>query len=298
MKTVYCIIEGGLGNQMFQYAAARNMSIINNTKLCLVYRDNKTQKKHEVLAINHCNIPKNIEFTEINTVKKKGIYIKYKVVDYLYKKSILKKETIKKIQKFLNKKGLFYFPNEYIKFDKVSRKENLMIGYFQSSKYFNENKKIIKNELEIVDDYSDKNKKIVSKIRNSESIGIHIRRGDYLLNDNFLICDKKYYENAIVKMVEFIKKPLFVVFSDDIEWVKNNITFYGQEVIYICNNSQFEDLKIMSECKNFIMSNSSYSWWGQYLSRNEKRKVIAPSIWVRNENRKDIYEKDWILMDL
>ena len=100
-------------------------------------------------------------------------------------------------------------------------------------------------------------------------------------------------------MKEKVKNPVFYIFSDDIEWVKENIDF-KTEVKYITgNNKNYEELRLMYTCKHFIISNSSFSWWAQYLTDNKNRITSAPSKWFRNQNQKvDIYEDDWILIEV
>jgi hypothetical protein len=152
-------------------------------------------------------------------------------------------------------------------------------GYYQSYKYFKKYKK------ELIESLKFKQKNIIkSELDYSKIVSIHIRRGDYVNNKThetfsfeFLNTSKKHFDN---------KK--YLVFSDDIEWCKKmNIGDYYAE-----NNNDCLDLYQMTLCKSSIIANSSFSWWGAYLS--EKEKVIAPKKWFNNKNVDDLYCDDWI----
>ena len=126
------------------------------------------------------------------------------------------------------------------------------------------------------------------KIENTESIAIHIRRIKY---EDKLHID--YYLKAL-NIFNGVNKKQFFVFSDDIEWCKNN--FYTNEFIYVSGNSEIEDFYLMSKCKNFIIANSSFSWWAAWLSKSKNKKIVAPkniSIGCINE----FYPHDWILIE-
>lgn len=295
MKSYICI-RGGLGNQMFEYAACRNYALINNYETAL-YIEGRGKQKHEVFGLEHCNIPKDIEI-----VNKKKLSALLKISDTIYYNKFLEKiklntKIINFFQPVLNSFGTFYYPVGYRKFKKVKKKEIMFYGYFQCSKFFKENDKIICNELRIKDEIAKENKEIYKKICNTESICIHIRRGDYV-GSNFEVCTKKYYEKAIELICNRINNPIFFCFSDNIEWVKENIDFKNKEVIYVSGNDQYQDLKLMYSCKHFIISNSSYSWWAQHLAENKEKIIIAPSIWLKNKKNSDIYEDNWELIDV
>lgn len=161
-------------------------------------------------------------------------------------------------------------------------------GYWQSYKYFelysdeirgsiNIDKLKVNNDIQI----------LANKIKNTESIAIHIRRVQY--EDKL---DINYYLKALDIFRDLDDKQFFV-FSDDIEWCKTN--FYFREFTYISGNSEVEDFYLMSKCKKFIIANSSFSWWAAWLSTNKLKKVVAPknmSIGCINE----FYPNDWILI--
>jgi hypothetical protein len=169
-------------------------------------------------------------------------------------------------------------------------------GYFQSEKYFKHNRNKIL-EFFTCDDVINK---IHEKYKNNLSNGscsIHVRRGDYLnLPDHHPTQDMEYYKKAI-SIVGSDKT--FFIFSDDIRWCKENFNFLDN-VIYCENNEDYEDLYLMSLCDDNIIANSSFSWWGAWLNKNESKKVISPKKWFgpskSNFITNDIYCEKWVVL--
>jgi glycosyltransferase involved in cell wall biosynthesis len=158
-------------------------------------------------------------------------------------------------------------------------------GYFQSEKYFLHNRDYVIEMLNI--------SSLQEEVKNrygdySDYFSIHIRRGDYLNLQNYHgILDLDYYSKAIK---QFGEKEKFIIFSDDIEWCKSNFEFLENKVFATCQED-WEDLILMSTCKGHIIANSTFSWWGAWLSGNE---TIAPNKWFTNEiNASDVYCEGW-----
>ena len=282
-------LMGGLGNQMFQYAAAKSLALLTQTKLKI-----------------------DVSFLNDRTPRENFTYRDFKLDIFKLSFQIA---TSNEIQRFLTKP----FSNK--KIDRIRQKYNphfivrensvnfntelfnqshntYLEGYFQSEKYF------ISFENEIRDDFifnrpeAQLNLEMVQKIKDSNSIAIHFRRGDYISNpitNKFHgVCGIDYYKKAVESMNSKITDPVFFVFSDDIEWVKQNFKANGR-VIYVDSSSESEDLQLMSICKNHIIANSSYSWWGAWLARRNEQKVIAPKQWFTNYalNPEDLIPLRW-----
>lgn len=260
-------ILGGLGNQMFQYAFASSLKEKGyNVKLDLL--GFKNYNLHGGYQLGHFNI--NIEIAteeEVNCIKNKS-----KLQKLLRKMSFKNKYILKEKTFFFNEEFLNICDDTYIE------------GYFQTEKYF----KSIDNEVKKTFIFSNAlstygtsiNKQIISA---SSSCSIHIRRGDYLDSSNkniFAICDIDYYNRAISMINDRFPNTTYFIFSNDIQWAKKNLKL--NEAIYI-NNDQVrlphEDLYLMSLCKNNIIANSSFSWWGSWLNINQSKNVIAPKDW-------------------
>lgn len=145
--------------------------------------------------------------------------------------------------------------------------------------------------------------KFISDIKDTESVSIHFRRGDYVTNKSYLVLDLKYYYNAVELIRSKLKNPNFYIFSDDIDWVKRNFKNKLKSKITFqdCNLSNIEDLMLMSNCKHNIIANSTFSWWGAWLNKNLDKIVIAPSKFFKddiyNTNLKSTYyPQNWIII--
>lgn len=159
-------------------------------------------------------------------------------------------------------------------------------GYWQNKKYFPQDNNFIRDIVNL-SNIKGKKLELLNLIESKNSVSVHVRRGDYV--DHFLhgnIANKAYFINAIAYMKRIMEEPSFFIFSDDIEWCKNNIIIDDSEVYYVKGNSKHveEDMAMMSMCKHNIISNSSYSWWGQKLNNNENKTVISPEYWFNEPN--------------
>lgn len=158
-------------------------------------------------------------------------------------------------------------------------------GYWQEKKYFPKDLTKVKNifnESRI----SKKNDCFLNKIKESTSVSVHVRRGDYV--NNYMhgnIANQCYLQNSIEYIKTKVENPVFFVFSDDIQWAKNNLKFDTSEAIFISGNDDNveQDIILMSNCKHNIISNSSFSWWAQYLNTNPDKIVITPEYWFNQQ---------------
>lgn len=133
--------------------------------------------------------------------------------------------------------------------------------------------------------YQEKADQLYKKIKvpNKELVSIHVRRGDYLLpqHHHFYQLDTNYYSEAINEFIEDIEKYHFIIFSNDIEWCKDNL-IEGEMVTFIDNNTDYEDLILMSMCDHNIIANSTFSWCAAYKNKNVNKKVICPKNYVKS----------------
>ena len=151
---------------------------------------------------------------------------------------------------------------------------------------------------------SKENRVLLKEISNCNSVCVHIRRGDYLdprwsyLN----VCTENYYIKAIEYVKEKIDCPIFYIFSnthEDVLWIKKNYNLAGINVKFVdLNNPDYEELRLMYHCKNFIISNSTFSWWAQYLCQNDSKMVVAPSQWNNQANSENIYMDNWHIIEV
>ena len=173
-------------------------------------------------------------------------------------------------------------------FNEIPKVEELKIdGYFQSEKYFKEHSEAIRALFQLPEIARN------DLYARHDPVAIHVRRGDYLnLQNIHPPCSAQYFTKA---MKHFPKGTKFLIFSDDIEWCK---TFFKRDnFFFVDGNTDYEDLTLFSLCRNHIISNSTFGWWGAWLSSNENKKVIAPKAWFGpgvGHNTKDLIPEEWI----
>ncbi len=286
-------IYGGLGNQMFQYAFGRTISLKYNTQLYLDLSwfnelSESTPRKFQLDLFN----------TEYRIADKK-ILQQYKPLTFKVINTALIRLNIGKLQ--LSK----YFVENNLAFNSsIDRiKDNCYInGYWQSEKYFINIKEIIKKEFKLKECYhSHIDSSLLNSIKSSNSISVHIRRSDYTLKNNIDIHGTlpiSYYEKSMEIISKNTKNPTYFIFSDDIDWVKKSIKNNNSNINYITNNSNYVDFFLKSQCKHNIIANSTFSWWSAWLNNNENKLVIAPKNWYINQKfnkqTKDLIPESWI----
>lgn len=258
-------LSGGLGNQMFEYALGRALSLCYNQVLIL---DNSAYKKTTP------NTPRRYYLNFFN-IKARSFcsLLLFRIlflIDYILK-------SLFNAGFFIREKQVYKWDNS-LKINKFGI--NYIYGYWQSYKYFEEfNENILKDFTPKVL-WSENLKSVDQKICNSSSVSIHIRRGDYVGNKDYEVCSLDYYKKSLDFFENNCKNLTFFVFSDDIEWVKQNLDFKS-EVVFVSGRgfNEAEELVLMSHCKYNIISNSSFSWWAAWLNSNPNKKIIMPDRW-------------------
>ncbi len=169
-------------------------------------------------------------------------------------------------------------------------------GYWQSEKYFKHCEAKIRELFRFSDDITYKvNCKYAPLIKSLENTcSIHVRRGDYIGNAFHEVCNLQYYKDAINEMKRRTNVELFVVFSDDIPWCRENLS--GENFLFADGNSNIEDLYLQTQCTHNIICNSTFSWWGAWLGANKDKIVIAPDKWFNDPNwdTKDLLPDEWV----
>ena len=277
-------LSGGLGNQMFQYMYGQYLSSKYNEK---VYYDITFYKK-EYKNLDSRNIELLKFDIDIDIVDDKEYpFLTYSKVDRI-------KYLIKCISCFQRNCFNIVFEsknNVFIRFLSNISRNTYYIGYWQEYKYLiNEyNFKLKKNQPLI-------NTTIKEKILKSNTVSIGIRRGDYV-KLGVIVCDIEYYEKAINIINKEVDAPVYFIFSDDIEWCKENIEIANEHFFVEANqDTPFENMELMSLCKHNIISNSTYDWWGVMLNINKQKIVICPKNWMPNEKeiRRGLIPNEWI----
>jgi hypothetical protein len=134
------------------------------------------------------------------------------------------------------------------------------------------------------------NARMIEEIQDVQSVAVHVRRGDYITNPNNFaslgLCPLEYYEDANDFIEQHVKNPHFFIFTDDPEWAREHMKFSGPTKVVDHNlgKADYEDLRLMTHCRHFIIANSSFSWWGAWLASNPDKIVIAPKTWFMTDS--------------
>jgi len=289
-------IIGGLGNQMFQYAASRCLAQrlgvelkLDITEFLLLEQQNDTPRDFQLNKLRVEPLIANEQ--EISNSKY--------VLENILQKFLRKRRKQKRIiSDTFYKEPHYHFDQNFF-----SCKDNTYLhGYWQSEKYFEEIKEILQGELIPVNRLSNKNAILAEKISTTNAISIHVRRGDYIsnikINEYHGACGINYYLSAMEKIASQVENPWFFVFSDDIEWGKRHLATKFNTVFVDHNgpDDACEDLRLMSFCKHQIIANSSFSWWGAWLNTNQEKIVIVPKKWFANapHDIKDLLPDSWV----
>ena len=276
---IYSNLVSGLGNQLFQYVMGRQLSLIHNVDLKLDVRHFDSQKLR-AFKLNHYRI--NAEIAREQEIE--GFLKPYLNSGLYYK-------VFRKIAHQFPKHQRRYFKeNEWWVYEQDILKTPSSVyieGYWQHYKYFENLHPQILDELTINEGYNSDVAKLVSEIENNpNSISLHIRRGDYITdsqaNSLMGIMPLSYYYSAIAYLKHRLPAPHIYIFSDDLDWVFDNLkTDIPVTLVDIEDGKKdYLELDIMSKCRHQIIANSSFSWWGAFLNRNPDKIVIAPQKWV------------------
>ncbi len=282
-------LNGGLGNQMFQYAIARKLALEHKTIVKLDLEDYSNAGVHP-FCLNNFNAPfklaKNLDLAYFGKIPDFGNPLWLRIKRRIFPVSDI-------FEKEFN-----YHPEIF----KQTSRNTYINGYWQTEKYFADIRNILLKDFSPAHKVSDKTTKILNEIEKRSSISVHIRRGDYVLNkstnDFHGTCSLEYYRHASQLILGKINEPTFFVFSDDIEWAKLNVEL-GCETYFVDHNNvntAWEDLLLMSKCKHNIIANSTFSWWGAWLNTHAEKIVIAPSKWFNNAklDYSDVICDEWL----
>lgn len=226
-----------------------------------------------------------------------GIFLHRNELNEIFKVNINEKKVkrpdwyavkFQKIKWFLNFFKILYRDSRNTNEDFLTVLKDWKIKYFcgcwYETEYIKENKEDLIREFQFPKIIDKNNLEIAKKIQETESVSIHVRRGDYQSSSLFgNVCTLEYYNEAIKYIKTKIKDPVFYIFSNDIEWCKKNLKIEEEHYYITWNNKKennFRDMQLMTLCKHNIIANSSFSWWGALLNRNSDQVVIYPEKWV------------------
>jgi len=277
-------LDGGMGNQLFQYALGKYLSVKLKAVLKLD-RDRYLNNKQRQYSLDHFNMKPT--FSTVHEKKR------LKRKEYLRRKFARIGFPIQ----------AYWCTEEYPGYHDYVQQltDNVYLeGFWQSEKYFKPIENIIRSEFVIKTPPSAMNARYMERIHSVNAVAVHIRRGDYVsdsvTNAVHGVCDTSYYSEAVTRMASEVRNPSFFIFSDDMRWTMENVVITHYPATYVDHNTDaaHEDLRLMYSCKHHIIANSSFSWWGAWLNDSAEKKVIAPKQWFRSIiTNNDIIPEGW-----
>ncbi len=283
-------LTGGLGNQMFQYAAARSLADRFSVPLRLDISDFESYflRRYEIhdFAIR-ATIADDKELAPFR-VKKNRLTLWQR---------ILRKTSLNRHKSLLAERSFAY--DERIE---IVRPPVYLDGYWQSERYFSKNSDAIRSDFSLAKDLDNANAAIKNQINSVCAVSVHVRRGDYVsdqrTNHYHGTCGVDYYNGAIKFIKQRVEHPHFFVFSDDHDWTKKNIACDAPTTYVTANSSKsgILDMALMRQCRHHIIANSSFSWWGAWLNPLPDKIVIAPQRWFSHarHDTSDLIPGSWL----
>ncbi|MFN5369880.1 MAG: alpha-1,2-fucosyltransferase [Bacteroidia bacterium] len=283
---------------MFQYAAARALSLEKNTALNRdrTWFDLEIEKQ----TPRHYGLDHFRLMADFVTEKERTFFLNP------YTGSILNRITLKwnAMQPYYKqrvyKEPHFHFDAHFFN----AKSTTYLIGYWQSEKYFSKYAQQIRDDFRFKEPLNTQNEMWRQQILSSNAVSLHVRRGDMVANPEVVkthgSCGIDYYRAAAAKIAEGIDNPEFFVFSDEPNWCKENLNL-EHPTHYIDNNTgdtAYCDMQLMSICRHHVIANSSFSWWGAWLNPRGDKKVIAPKRWFADDSKdtRDLIPKAWLRM--
>jgi len=281
-------LSGGLGNQLFQYAAARRLAHVHQTELVL-----DLQWYHNR---PHSNTARNYELARYAVVARPADASERRWCA-LHHGRITRRLPLPRRWRHVRESG----------FDFDARILDLpdgvyLDGYWQSYKYFADIAGCLRVELEPMVEMGCADRAVAARMQESpDAVSVHVRRGDYVSNPHAArfhgVCGLDYYERAVAYLLQRLQKPRFFVFSDDMPWVRTHLRIPAS-VIYVDHNgadAAFQDLRLMTRCRHHIVANSSFSWWGAWLGQGPGQMVVAPRAWFADGRATpDLMPPSWV----
>jgi hypothetical protein len=283
---------GGLGNQMFQYAAGRALSLERGQPLHLDisrFADYRLHQGFELQRVFYCPVD---------------------VANAAEVRRILGWQGAPLIRRVLARPALAAFRREgfvvephfhYWPGIRDVPQDCYLLGYWQSEKYFRNVTAEIRVDFTFNAELASRNAELAEQISQVNAVSLHVRRGDYAqdpkTNDTHGLCSLEYYRAAIQYVADRLEQPYFFIFSDDMAWVKTNLKIDFQRR-YIDHNrgaESYNDMRLMSLCQHHIIANSSFSWWAAWLNPCATKMVVAPKRWFANaKNIDDLIPETWV----
>ena len=285
-------IIGGLGNQMFQFAAGRALSLRKGVPLRLDIRDFAGYALHNGYELNRI-FTINAQLASKSDVSS--------VLGWRASSPIRRRLFRKQLKLFRGNK--LFVDTQFSSWSQINEvpENSYLMGNWQTEKYFMEFQETIRTDFTFKMPLNEKNANLAEQVSNSIAVSLHVRRGDIASNPASLVfhglCSMDYYHKAIAYVVARVDNPTFYIFSDDVSWVRENlhIDFPCHYIDHNKGKESYNDMRLMSLCNHHIIANSSFSWWGAWLNPRIGKIVVAPQKWFAAEfDASDIVPATWV----
>lgn len=284
---------GGLGNQLFQYAAGRRLAHMHGTEL--------------KMDVSHLGNPAyhTVRHYELSPFRIKQAFATSEDLDKFNKPDSLMSRAINRVMRRDTELSKSCIREKHYHFDAhiLGLPDDIYLdGYWQSERYFADAADLIRADLTVAAPAEGRNRQLLEQIGTCNAVSVHVRRGDYVTDRHTAqyhgSCAMDYYHRAIRHVAEATANPVLFVFSDDPDWVRVNLRAPYPINIVDHNGPErcVEDLRLMSACRHHILANSSFSWWGAWLDPRPEKIVVAPEQWFRRAdiNTVDLLPAGWV----
>lgn len=285
-------LQGGLGNQMFQYAIGKLLAEKKKAALFFDLSFFEDQEKRPGFT------PRQFELGVFNP--------QFQIAEQATVQSFLQPVKNKRLRRFFGLPVTTYYREDVCRFDAsvLSLQPPLYLdGYFQSEQYYAGNDEMIHRLFTFPATHAGHHNQLIQAIENTNAVAVHFRRGDYVsdaVTGSFHgICSLDYYRQAFQLIEAKVPDPHFYIFSDDINWVEQQVTGWASNITFVKGNNEapgWVDMMLMSKCRHHIIANSSFSWWGAWLNKKAGKQVIAPLKWFNDVsiNTKALVPETWM----
>jgi hypothetical protein len=287
MTTIITRLIGGLGNQLFQYAAARSLALKHGAevKLDLSGFERDGLRRYELGSYPIAAAQASAAELAVAAPASSGL--------------------LARIAAKLAGPRPRHYREAHFHFDPGLARQRpalYMDGYWQSERYFADIANTLRRELTPRDDMEPENARIAEAIGSAQAVSLHVRRGDYVANAHTNayhgVCSLHYYYDAVASITAAVPEAHFFVFSDDHAWTRENLDT-GRPTTFVEANQAdrgFRDMQLMSMCKHHIIANSSFSWWGAWLNPSPSKVVICPTRWFAGDDKdtSDLIPSAWV----
>ncbi len=272
-------LQGGLGNQLFQYAAARSLALRLGTRIefDLSALNSDKKRRFELCAFRFPSTVRTVSYMDGHR--------RITVIEWLDRIDVVREKH-------------FEFDAEM---EKISPRRSIhLIGYWQTERYFKSAEPQIRSDLEFIQPPDGPNRDMLARIQAVNAVSVHFRRGDYVNEKHTAafngVPSLQYYHRAVTEILATCADAKLFVFSDDPQWVRQNFHPPAPVTIVDINtpDQPTADLRLMAACRHHILANSSFSWWGAWLNPDPAKRVFAPNRWfLPDYNTIDLLPSGW-----